>query len=78
MIRHVENCYFYSRENNIIIANLTDGGKIPLVRLHQNFIDLVILGGQAFDYMQKYLVMNPSLWDHIKEEKKDNEQLTLF
>lgn len=78
MIRHVEDCYFYSRENNTIIANLTDGDKIPLVRLHQNFIDITVLDGNAWDYMQKYMEMHPSLWEHIEEEVKENEQLTLF
>ena len=78
MIPSVEDCYFYSRENNILIANLTDGAKIPLVKLHQNFIDVTVLGGQGFDYMQKYMAMHPHLWEHIKEEPKLNEQLTLF
>jgi len=78
MIPQVEDCYFYSRENNIIIANLTDGGKIPLVRLHQNFINITVMDGNSWNYMQKYMAMFPHLWEHIKEEEKENEQLTLF
>jgi hypothetical protein len=42
----------------------------------EKFIDLKILGGQAFDYMNRYLEMFPELWDRIKEEPK--QQLTLF
>lgn len=60
------------------MANLTDGGKIPLVKLHQNFIDAWILEGQAFKYMERYMQMFPDLWEHIKEEPKNNEQLKLF
>jgi uncharacterized protein YjhX (UPF0386 family) len=78
MIPQVEDCYFYSRENNTIIANLTHGGKIPLVRLHQNFINITVMDGKAWNYMQKYMAMFPHLWEQIKEEKKENEQLTLF
>jgi hypothetical protein len=76
MIPFVENNYFYSRESNIIYANLDDGDKVPLIHLKQKFIDLKILGGQAFDYMNRYLEMFPELWDRIKEEPK--QQLTLF
>jgi hypothetical protein len=76
MIPFVENNYFYSRESNVIYANLDDGDKVPLIRLNQKFIDLKILGGQAFDYMNRYLEMFPELWDRIKEEPK--QQLTLF
>jgi hypothetical protein len=78
MIPHVEDCYFYSRENNIIIANLTDGGKIPLVKLRQKFIDITILEGPGFEYMKRYLVMFPELWENIKEDPKNNEQLKIF
>ena len=78
MITQVEDCYFYSRENNIIYANLTNGSKIPLVKLFQNFIDISVLSGQGFDYMQKYMTMHPHLWEPIKEELKSNQQLTMF
>lgn len=78
MIPQVDDCYFYSRENNIIIANLTNGTKIPLVRLHQKFIDQTILEKEARKYMERYMEMHPSLWEHIKEEPKENQQLKLF
>jgi hypothetical protein len=78
MIPYVEDCYFHSRENNIIYANLTDGAKIPLVKLHQKFIDLTILGGKARDYMERYMEMHSHLWEPFKEEPKSNEQLKLF
>ena len=50
-IPFIENCYFLSRENNIIIANLIDGSKVPLIRLKQKFIDINILEGQANLYI---------------------------
>jgi hypothetical protein len=78
MVPYVEDCYFYSRENNIIIANLADGGKIPLVKLHQKFIDIAILEGSGLEYMKKYMTMFPDLWECIKKEPKTNEQLKLF
>ena len=75
LIPFVENCYFISRENNIIYANLTDGEKVPLVRLKQKFIDLMIVEKQAYQYMIDYMQMWPNHWEYIKEEKP---QLTLF
>jgi hypothetical protein len=78
MIPYVDDCYFISRKDNVIFANLTHGDQVPLVRLKQNFIDLNILEGQALKYMEKYMEMFPQLWEYIKEEKKENEQLTLF
>lgn len=76
MIPYVEGNYFYSRENNVIYANLTHGARVPLIRLKQNFIDLTILCSQAYDYMQKYLSMFPELWELVEKEPK--QQLTLF
>jgi hypothetical protein len=75
MIPQIENCYFISRESNIIYANLVDGEKVPLIRLKQKFIDITILGGQSFDYMNRYLEMFPNLWEPVQEEQK---QLSLF
>lgn len=74
MIPFVENCYFISRENNIIYANLTDGEKVPLVRLKQKFIDVMILEKQAYDYMERYMEMFPQHWELIQQKP----QLTLF
>lgn len=76
MIPFIENCHFISRKNNIIIANLIDGQEVPLIRLKQNFIDVLILEGYAYEYMQKYLEMFPDLWELITQEKP--QQLTLF
>ena len=81
MIPKVTDCYFYSRENNIIYANLIHGEKVPLIRLHQKFINLIILGGKGFEYMQLYLSMFPHLWDEVVQEPKaqqQQKQLTLF
>lgn len=77
MIPFVEDCYFYSRENNFIIANLTHGDKIPLVRLYQKFIDVIVLEGEPRKYMERYMAMHPHLWETI-ESKPISEQLKLF
>lgn len=76
VIPHIEDCYFISRKDNIIIANLIDGQKIPLVRLKQKFIDVMILEREAYDYMIRYLEMFPDLWEPIEKERKT--QLLLF
>ena len=76
MIPFVDDCYFISRKDNIIFANLTNGDQVPLVRLKQNFIDVNILEGQAFEYMKKYMEMFPHLWELIEKEQKP--QLSLF
>lgn len=77
LIPKVEDCYFYSRENNLIIANLIDGTKKPLIRLKQNFIDVTILEGIKYDYMIRYMSMFPSLWEKIELENTQT-QLSLF
>lgn len=76
MIPFVKDCYFISRKNNVIIANLIDGEEVPLIRLKQKFIDVMILSGEAMKYMERYLEMFPNLWEKI--EKEDKVQLTLF
>ena len=76
MIPFVDDCYFISRKDNIIFANLTNGDQVPLVRLKQNFIDVNILEGQSYEYMNRYMQMFPHLWEYIKKEQKP--QLTLF
>lgn len=78
-IPHVEDVYFYSRENNILIANKTNGEKVPLVKFKQKFIDLVVLSDTAFRYLKDYMQYYPELWYKIEPEKTDiNPQLSLF
>lgn len=78
-IPYVEDGYFYSRENNILIANKTNGEKVPLVKFKQTFPDVLILEGQHFDYLEKYMTIFPELWERIEPEKTDtNSQLSLF
>ncbi len=77
MIPYVDDCYFLSRENNFIVANLTNADKIPLVRLKQKFPDLNFLEGQAYKYMIDYMTMHPDLWELVDREKP-KQQLTLF
>lgn len=78
-IPHVEDVYFYSRENNILIANKTNGDKVPLVKFQQNFPNMLVVGGYAFDYLKKYMTMYPELWEKLEPEKIDtNPQLSLF
>lgn len=78
MIPTVEDCYFYSRENNILIANLTDGTKKPLVKFHHKFIDVAIMSQQGMEYTKRFMEMHPHLWEYIEEEPKINQQLTFF
>lgn len=76
MIPFVEDCYFLSRIDNIIIANLTNGDQVPLVRLKQKFPNVMILEKQSLKYMEDYMKMHPHLWEFIEKESKT--QLTLF
>lgn len=78
-IPHVEDVYFYSRENNILIANKTNGDKVPLVKFQQTFPDKLILESRHIDYMQDYMTMYPNLWEKVEPEKTEtNQQLTFF
>lgn len=74
----IEDCYFFKRIDNILIAVKATGEEIPVVKLKQKFPDILILEGQSFDYMKKYMEMHPHLWETIKEEPKINQQLILF
>ncbi len=69
-IPHVEDVYFYSRENNILIANKTNGEKVPLVKFKQTFPDKLILESKHIDYMQDYMKMFPELWENVLKMKK--------
>jgi hypothetical protein len=78
-IPHVEDVYFYSRENNILIANKTNGEKVPLVEFQYNFPDLVVVVDAPLNYMKKFMTMYPNLWEKVEPEKTDtNPQLSLF
>lgn len=72
------NAYFFSRENNILFANYSDGLKEPLYRFKQSFINVLILNPESLDYMKRYGEMFPDLVEKIIPEPKENEQLTLF
>lgn len=81
MIPFVDDCYFFSRKDNIIFANLTNGDQVPLVRLKQKFVDVIVLEGQWHKYMEKYMEMFPNLWELIEKQeelKEEKQQLTLF
>ena len=54
-IPHVEDVYFYSRENNILIANKTNGDKVPLVKFKQKFIRLIL---KYFIILKNCLIYN--------------------
>jgi len=78
-IPHVEDVYFYSRENNILIANKTNGDKVPLVKFQQTFPDKLILESRHINYMQDYMTMYSNLWEKVEPEKTDTKpQLSLF
>ena len=77
MIPHVEDCYFYTRRNNILIACLTDGTEVPLVKFKSKFIDLVAVQPQPLQYMKDYMQYYPELWEYIEQENKIGEQIQL-
>lgn len=75
MIPHIDNLYFYTRKDNILIACLVDGEQVPLIKFKQKFPDVLILEGQGFKYMKDYMAMWPELWENVYQPKP---QLTLF
>lgn len=77
MISNVEDCYFYKRINNVLIAVKTTGEEVPVVKFKQKFIDLQIVDKETFQYMRKYIEMFPELVESI-EIKSPLQQLTLF
>lgn len=77
MIPHVEDCYFYKRIDNILIAVKTTGEEVPVVKFKQKFIDLQIIDKEPMNYMKKYMELFPELMETI-EPKKITEQLKLF
>ena len=76
MLPFIEDCYFFKRVDNQLIAVKTTGEEIPVVSFKQKFIDVPILEGQGFNYMKKYMEMFPELWEPI--EKEQVTQFTLF
>lgn len=80
MIPFIPDCYFLSRENNVIIANLTDGEQVPLVRFTKTtFNNLMIMEIADVEHMTKYMAMFPENWELIDQEtKNEKSQLTLF
>jgi hypothetical protein len=77
MFQKVEDCYFYKRIDNVLIAVKTTGEEVPVVKFKQKFIDLQIVDKEPFAYMQKYIEMFPHFIDKI-EPQKQTEQLKLF
>lgn len=77
MIPFVEDCYFFKRIDNILIAVKTTGEEVPVVKFKQKFIDLPILNKEPFVYIKKYIEMFPYLIEII-ESKPKTEQLKLF
>lgn len=71
------NAYFFSRENNVLYANYTDGTKEPLYKFKQNFINVLILNKETIEYLKRYFFMFPDLVEKI-ENKPEQLQLTLF
>lgn len=77
MIPHVEDCYFYKRIDNILIAVTTTGEEVPVVKFKQKFIDLQIIDKEPMNYMKKYMELFPDLLETI-EPKEIIQQLKLF
>ena len=77
MIPTIEDCYFYKRIDNTLIAVKTTGEEIPVVKFKQKFIDLRIVDKEPLQYIKKYIEMFPELLEII-ELKTQTEQLKLF
>jgi hypothetical protein len=64
----------YSRKSNVIYEN-----GIPKIQLKQNFIDIEKLSETVINYMNRFMVMFPDLFEIIiKKEKEIYDQLSLF
>lgn len=77
MITTIEDCYFYKRIDNTLIAVKTTGEEIPVVKFKQKFIDLLIVDKEPLNYIKKYIEMFPALVEQV-ELKAQTEQLKLF
>ena len=77
MIPTIEDCYFYKRIDNTLIAVKTTGEEVPVVKFKQKFIDLQIVDKEPLKYIKKYIEMFPGLVEMI-ELKKQTEKLKLF
>lgn len=77
MIPTIEDCYFYKRIDNILIAVKTTGEEVSVVKFKQKFIDLLIVENEPLKYIKKYIEMFPELVEII-ELKIPTEQLKLF
>ncbi|MFV5697765.1 hypothetical protein ACM55H_05300 [Flavobacterium sp. ZT3R17] len=64
----------YSRKSNVIYEN-----DIPIIILKHNFIDIEKLSETVINYMNRFMVMFPDLFEIIvKKEEEINDQLSLF
>jgi hypothetical protein len=64
----------YSRKSNVIYEN-----GVPIIKLKHNFIDLEKLSETVINYMNRFMVMFPDLFEIIvKKEEEINDQLSLF
>lgn len=64
----------YSRKSNIIYEN-----DVPIIILKHNFIDIEKLSETVINYMNRFMVMFPDLFEIIvKKEEEINDQLSLF
>lgn len=79
MIPFIEDCYFYKRIDNTLIAVKTTGEEVPVVQFHHHFIDLLVVDKQPLEYMKRFMEMFPHLWEYVRVEPKPiTEQLKLF
>lgn len=77
MIPTIEDCYFYKRINNTLIAVKTTGEEVPVVKFKQKFIDAELLNKDTINYINRYMEMFPELIELI-EQKTELKQLKLF
>ncbi len=57
----------YKRINNVLFEN-----GMPIILFYQNFIDADPISDSGVDYLNRYMEMNPSLFECLKTDKMKN------
>lgn len=81
MIYKKQNHIRFDRENNILYEVILNSGieqSVPLFIFKQNFIDKKSLSDYAIEYLKRYMMMFPMLWQRYQKPIETNEQLSLF
>jgi len=78
MLPKIENLSHYTRNDGVLIACLTNGAHVPLVKFYRKFPDLEVVNPTALQYMKDFMQINPNLWWNVEKEEVPGQQITLF